>query len=134
MTQDPRRITLILRSAASPQRAWNDAKDAQSRLIFVKVLALLQCALANAVNEFNRDVERVILDHSVTDSQFLDLLAALPPAFSGDVVMVRPNETGFLSAVGRGGDRVLYALGDHDLQFYLATHDLTSIEQLIVAA
>lgn len=134
MTQDQRRITLILRTDVSPERGWNDTSDSSSRLIFVKGLAVLQYALSTAVTELDRDVQRVILDHSVTDAQFLDLLATLPSAFHGDVVMVRPNDSGFLSAAGRGGDRVLYALSDHDLQFYFATHDLTGIQQLIEAA
>lgn len=134
MTLDSRRITLVLVSADSPERAWNDSSDSESRLIFVKVLTLLQCALSSAVSEFNRDVERVILDHAVTDAQFLDLLAALPQDFAGDVLNLRANGTGFLSAAGRGGDRVLYAITEHDVQFYFSVHKLTGMEQWIVAA
>jgi hypothetical protein len=133
MTPDTRRITLVLRSQ-SADRTWNDGSGSASRMIFVKVFNVLQYALTNGVTEFDRDVERVLLDRSVTDSEFLDLLASLPARFQGDVVMVRPDDTGFLSAAGRGGDRVLYALRAEDLQFYLTTHDLTTTELMFVAA
>jgi hypothetical protein len=56
--------------------------------------------------------------------EFLDLLAALPDEFSGDVLLVRDDGTGVLSASGRGGNRVLYALMAHDVRFYLETHEL----------
>ena len=134
MTHDSRRITMILRSAATPQRTWNDAQDAPSRLIFVRVLTLLKYALANAVTEFERDVDRVVLDHSVTEAEFLDVLTSLPPGYQGDVVMIRTGDGGFLSTAGRGGDRVLYALTSRDLQFYFGAHELTGREPMIAAA
>ena len=72
------------------------------------------------------DVERIILDRSATTDEFLDLLAALPQHIAGDVMLVRDDGRAFLSAVGRGGDRVLYALAACDVAFYFQTNGLTT--------
>ena len=125
MNHDDRRITLVLRNGNSPDRPWEATPDAPNRLIFVGALTVLQYALRNALSEFNRDVERVVLDRSITAAQFLDLLAALPNEFRGDILMIRYDDTAFLSASGRGGDRVLYSLKTEDLHFYLQTSRLT---------
>ncbi len=45
---------------------------------------------------------------------------------SGDILLIHDNGAGFLSATGRGGDRVLYALTAHDVRFYLETQDLVT--------
>ncbi|HEX8155129.1 MAG TPA: hypothetical protein VF698_18500 [Thermoanaerobaculia bacterium] len=134
MKQDDRRITLVLRNGSSPERQWEASHDAPNRLIFVGALTVLQYALRNALSEFNRDVERVVLDRAITAAQFLDLLAAIPVEFRGDVLMIRYDDTAFLSAAGRGGDRVLYSLKADDLRFYLETHRLTLAEGNVLAA
>ena len=41
---------------------------------------------------------------------------------------------GFLSAAGRGGDRVLYALQAKDVRFYLGMHDLILDRELEMTA
>jgi hypothetical protein len=124
MTTDTRRITLVTRAACSPQRGWNTSFDAANRIIFLKAYSVLRYALGLGVAEMQQDVERVILDHSSTASEFLDLLTTLPAEFTGDVLLIRDDDSGFLSATGRGGDRVLYALSAHDIEFYLDTHGL----------
>jgi hypothetical protein len=124
MTSDTRRITLITSSPQAPGRCWDASPHATNRLIFVKAFTVLRHALGLGMAEMKQDVERVVLDHSSTAADYLDLLATLPSQFSGDVIMIRGDESAFLSACGRGGDRVLYALDPPDLQFYLATHGL----------
>jgi hypothetical protein len=131
MTTDPRRITLITRAPRSPHRCWDTALDAPSRLIFPKSLNVLRHALAHAVAEMEQDVERVILDCSSTAGDFLELLTSLPAEFTGDVLMIREGESGFLSATGRGGDRVLYAVSAHDVEFYLETHGLLANAEVL---
>src|SRR5437660_9591079 len=130
MTSDTRRITLLAHGSPSPDRCWDMSRDAANRLIFVKAFTVLRYALGLGIAEMEQDVERVLLDHSSTAAGFLELLASLPSEFSGDVVMIRSDESAFLSACGRGGDRVLYALNRADVQFYLTTHGLlASAEQ-----
>lgn len=124
MNNDSRRITLIARASASPPRNWNMTSASQSRIIFVDGFPVLQYALRNAMSEFNRDVERVILDRATTATQYLDLLATLPHEFTGDIMLVRYDDSGFLSATGRGGDRLLYSMKSADLLFYLAAQGL----------
>ena len=44
--------------------------------------------------------------------------------FVGDVLYVCEDSNGFLSSVGRGGDRIIYSLRAADIDFYLQTHNL----------
>src|SRR5512142_1387071 len=106
MRNDNRRITLIARGPATPDRAWDATAGAPSRLLFIEAMPVLRQAIDSGIPEMNLDVERVLLDRAATPAEDLDLLAALPQGFSGDVVLIRDDESGFLSAQARGGNRV----------------------------
>src|SRR5216684_90553 len=120
MIDDPRRITLLARAAASPARAWNVSGKAPNRVIFVDAVSMLNFALDRA----NHDVERVLIDGTATAAEYLELLSGLPIAFVGDVLYMRGEGNSFLSTVGRGGGRLLYSLTPHDVDFYLQTFRL----------
>ena len=126
MRNDKRRITLIARGTATPDREWDSSTSAPSRLLFIEAMPFLRQAIDSGVPEMNLDVERVVLDRATSAAEYLDLLAGLPPEFNGDVLLIREDESGFLSATGRGGNRVLYALTPSDIRFYLETHALVS--------
>ncbi len=117
-----RRITLV--NSLDRRRDWNVARDAHSRIIFAASFIVLRHALEDAVREFQQDIERVIVDRTATPADFLEILSHLAEEFAGDVLFVRDDETAYLSAIGRGGSRVLYSLNAKDLRFYLETHGL----------
>ena len=127
MRTDKRRITLIARGPATPNRAWDASANAPSRLLFIEAMPVLRQAIDSGIPEMNLDVERVVLDRAASPVEYLDLLAALPQEFTGDVVLIREDESGFLSANARGGNRVLYALTASDIRFYLETHVLITV-------
>jgi hypothetical protein len=112
-TMPNRRMTLIV--TREPKRSWK-----QTNVLFVDSIPRLHGAVAT------HDVERIILDRCATADEYLDLLASLPDQVAGDVMNVRQDGGAFLSSIGRGGDRVLYALAPHDVGFYLETHGLTA--------
>jgi len=124
MKIDNRRISLIARHPGMPERPWNESKSGGSRLIFIDSLSFLPFALDRGINELGQDVDRLIIDRTGTAVQYLELIASLPHEFLGDVLFVRGDGAGFLSSLGRGGDRVLYSLGKYDIDFYLETHGL----------
>jgi hypothetical protein len=126
MEQDKRRITLISRDPSRPDRDWDSSRRSPNRLILLDSFTVLRYAISSHLVDLDIDVERVILDRASTPADYLSLLASLPATFTGDVVLVRDDETGFLSALGRGGDRVLYALSPGDVRFYLETHALVT--------
>lgn len=96
-----------------------------NRLIFFDSLPDLHNAVGFAVENTSFDTDRIIVDERSGDAaDFLELLAALPPTFLGDLVFAAADGGGFLSAVGRGGDRVLYRLKADDLAFYLDVAEL----------
>lgn len=108
-----RRLTLVVNRQS--KLSWRRAN-----VLFVDSLPRLHDAVAA------HDIERIILDRCASADEYLDLLAALPPEVAGDVMNVRSDGGAFLSSIGRGGDRVLYALAPHDVNFYLETHGLTA--------
>lgn len=120
--RDIRRITLISRGAKARSRAWDATADAANRIIFVDSVSILRYALDHA----SQDVERLLIDGTATESEFLELLATLPLAFIGDVLFMRDGNGSYLSSIGRGDGRLLYALTSGDVQFYLETHRLVA--------
>lgn len=121
-----KRITLIARRATAPNVDWNCASSTSMRVAFLNSVPALKFALGVALSETHMDIERVIVDRAGSAEEFLNLLTDLPAAFTGDVLMIREDGNGFLSATGRGGDRVFYALIARDVRFYLETHDLVT--------
>ena len=132
MEHDDRRITLISRSKSAPERGWITSRSAPRHLIFVESFGVIPFALARGIEEMGKDVECVIVDGTATAAEYLHLLSALPAAYAGDVVLIQ-NDSAFVSATGRGGDRVLYALRPEDVQFYLDTKMLTAPAQSVAA-
>jgi hypothetical protein len=125
MQTDNRRITLVTcPEGREPDRAWNITPVASSRMIAVGSFTVLRYALEDSMSEQAHDVERLVIDRTATPSQFLELLAALPDEFVGDVLYIQDDDSAFLSAAGRGSGRMLYSLSANDLHFYLETHDL----------
>lgn len=120
------RITLIARAASKPDADWNPSRCRSQRVAFVDSVTALRFALSAALHDVGLDVERIIIDRSGEAEQFLDLLAGAPEEFAGDMLLIRDDGCGFLSATGRGGNRVLYALSPYDVRFYLETHDLVT--------
>ena len=123
---DTRRITLLARGHATPDRDWSRFANESTRLVTIESLTVLRYTLSHAVADIDLDIERVILDRSFSPAEYLDLLAALPAEFGADVMLIRNDESGYLSASGRGGDRALYSLRQNDVRFYLEANDLVT--------
>jgi hypothetical protein len=126
MSNDQRRITLLTQSRDFSDRHWNHSDEAGSRIVLLDSLAMLRSTIVSPLVRSESDVERIVLDRCTTESEYLSLLAELPHEFTGDVLMIREGGTreggtSFLSATGRGGGRILYALTDEDVEFYLET-------------
>src|ERR1700730_17080403 len=111
-----KRITLV----AGNQRTWNSPSEADSRVVLIDSLAMLRSTIISPLVRSDLDVERIILDRCCSESEYLSLLTEVPHEFTGDVLMIKDSQS-FLSATGRGGDRILYALSDDDVEFYLET-------------
>lgn len=125
MYADPR-ITLIARQPTKPDFDWNHSRARAQRVAFLDSVSALSFALGAAMNDVGLDVERIIVDRTGDAEAFLNLLSGIPSEFTGDLLFIRDDGAGFLSATGRGGDRVLYALSGYDIRFYLETHDLVT--------
>jgi hypothetical protein len=132
MNPDDRRIILVSRTKAAPDRPWLTARGAPRRLIFVESFGVIPFALARGVEELGKDIESVIIDGSATAAEYLHLLSRLPAAYAGDVVLI-DDDCAFVSATGRGGDRVLYALRPDDVRFYLETKMLVGAADIAAA-
>jgi len=131
---DLRRITLINRNPALTSRDWDCSPDSSTRIIFVRAVAMLEYALKNAVSELHRDVERVVIDRSASAADCIELLARLPEQYHGDVLIVRHDGSGYLSATARGDGRLLYVVSADDIEFYLLAHELILEEPVRMTA
>ena len=129
MSENPR-ITLIARSSGKPSMDWNYDRFRQEHVAFLDSMAATKVALETATSEMGReiglDIERVIIDRTGDADNFLNLMAALPTEMTADILFIRDDGNGFLSAMGRGGDRLLYAVGSDDIRFYLEAYDLVT--------
>jgi len=123
---DTRRITLLARGHATPDRDWSRFANDSTRLVTIESLTVLRYTLEHAVTDIDLDIERVILDRSFSPAEYLDLLAMLPQEFGADVMLIRNDESGYLSATGRSGDRTLHSLRSDDVRFYLEANDLVT--------
>lgn len=117
-----RRITLV--NTRDRSRDWAVSEDAPSRIVFGSFFKVIRHTLKGELHELGEDIERVIIDRTATPAEFLELLANVSETFAGDLIFIRESETSYVSAVGRGGGRVLYALRPEDVRFYLETHGL----------
>jgi hypothetical protein len=124
MSQDERRITLLTQSNELSERNWNRSNDARNRIVLLDSIAMLRSTIISPLVRSDSDVERIVLDRCVSESEYLSLLTELPSEFTGDVLMIRDRGTSFLSATGHGGGRILYALSAEDVEFYLETMQL----------
>ena len=122
----PQRLTLIARAANKPSFDWNHERSRRGQLAFIETLNALRFAFGPAVNDVGVDFERVIVDRCGDAETFLEFLSTMPLSYPGDVLFLRDDGSGFLSATGRGGDRLLYSLRPRDVRFYLETHDLVT--------
>jgi hypothetical protein len=115
------RITLICRDSNTPDRDWNLSKSSSSKIILTEQVNVLRYAVGETAAEMGVDVERIILDRVSCADNYLQLLAELPHYFTGDALYLKNDGSGYLSATGRGGDRVMYQLSAQDIRFYLET-------------
>src|ERR1041385_3444891 len=122
-----RRITLV--NALDRSRRWSLGDDAPSRVVFGSLFKVIR----RTQNDLGDDVERVILDRTVSDAEGLQMLAHLSEAFAGDVLFIREQKSSYLSAVGRNGGRLLYTLRPDDVRFYLETHGLIAAASVAAA-
>jgi hypothetical protein len=118
------RSTLVLPSAISPINWTAPNGQNDSRIIEVHDLGLLMAAFHNGVSELGQEIIRVILDRAVDARAFLQVVCDLPVGFRGDVLFIDWSGGGFLSAIGRGDDRVLYSLSAADVDFYRSVHGI----------
>lgn len=120
------RITLIAYEPSKLDHDWNHGASIRGTVAFLESSRALRYALTAAVDEVGLDVGRAIVDRTGGADDFLDLLASLPEKFNGDVLLIRDDGSGVLSAMVRGSGRVLYALMTDDVRFYLEAHNLVT--------
>ena len=126
MHNDTRRITLVVRGAGTPDRDWERLTNETTRIVMIESMTVLRYTLKHAVSDIDLDIERVILDRAVAPVEFLDLVVSLSNEFHADVMLIRADDSGYISAAGRAGDRTIHALTPDDVRFYLEANALVT--------
>ena len=118
-----RRITLLVTGSDAPARNWIAA---ETRFIDLRNLAILEHAL-QSLEQFDCDVERVIVDHAAGSEDALRLIANIPSDFVGDILFIREGDS-YLSAAARGDGRILRRVSPRDVEFYLQANRMIGME------
>lgn len=126
MEKETRRITLISHDPRTPDRDWDVSPMSPNKIVILDSLSVLRSAIGSGLVDMDLDVDRIVLDRTVTPAEFLAFLGDLSPDFGGDVLLIRDDETGFLTTYGRQDERVLHALSSSDLRFYLEMNSVVS--------
>jgi NADPH-dependent ferric siderophore reductase len=117
-----RRITLISHDPRTPDRDWDHSAAAPTRVVILDSLIVLRHAIASGLVDLDLDVERLVLDRNASPAEFLALLEELPHQFTGDVLLIGRDETGFVSTATGGKGRELRAIDAVDVRSYLELH------------
>lgn len=127
------RATLVFVGNEPELVEWSKMAANDSRIITVWNLNLLKDSLHLAQSFLDVEVVRVIFDRSVDAEEWLGFLTSMPAGFRGDVLYVARENKGYLSAVGRTDERVMYKLKPEDLEFYLDVCGVTPCEEIVYA-
>lgn len=127
------RATLVFIGNEQELVEWSKMAANDSRIITVWNLNLLKDSLHLAQSFLDVEVVRVIFDRSVDAEEWLEFLTTMPAGFRGDVLYVAKEKKGYLSAVGRTDERVMYKLKPQDLDFYLDVCGVTPCEEIVYA-
>lgn len=95
---------------------------AASAPLFFETLSDLQFGLSCSIAQFGLDAECIVIEHGSAE-KFFELVAQLPAAFRGDLLLVRPDGRGFLSTVRRTGHRSLYLMPASEVRSSLGLAD-----------
>lgn len=127
------RLSLIARSAAASRRDWK-CGSAVRLIPFIEGDCTPGVALGGILHDPSLDLARVIVEGVSETRSFLNVLASMPPGSGVEILWICDDGGGYLSSVGRAGDRVLYGLQPADVRFYLEVHDLVVERQVIGAS
>ena len=118
------RLTLVVTGPSSVAREWTSPAET-TNLMFLDSFQWLESMIASGSE---LDIARVVLESgAASPTEFLSLLAKCGEDFRGDVLLVDASGGGFLSAIGRGGERLLYSPTRDDVNFYLWAQGLTKL-------
>lgn len=108
----------------TPNGNWSDWTHCfvDCEIVSVAEFSTLASTLRRSLHEEGRCVERVVIDGSMPAVSCLEFLATMPRCFLGDVLFIAQEGRTFLSATGRGGERILYMLEPRDVLFYLRVY------------
>ncbi|MBW3672347.1 MAG: hypothetical protein KY432_11835 [Acidobacteria bacterium] len=126
-----KKATLVFSFYERKLTDWSAMSANDSRLIPVHNLNLLNDSL-HLAQDVDMEIVRVIFDHSVDAEGWLEFLTDMPVGFRGDVLYISKKNQGFLSAVGRSDERVMYNLKGKDLDFYLEVCGITAREHVAI--
>lgn len=117
---EEKRITVV---AARRQSLydWETVAQFDSHLVLLSGPEAILDFFASEPELLGYEISRIIVDRACDAREFLTILCRLPRSFRGDVLMLESENGGFLSAIGRGDDRVLYELDAEDAEFYTST-------------
>lgn len=115
------KLVLLCAGVAEPSMDW-DLVSSLHNVVQVAEWRWAAAALETGVRELGREVHSVIFDKTTDALSFLQFLTIIPYEFRGDILLIESGERAFLSSCTPRDGRILYKLGNRDLDFYLQAH------------
>lgn len=112
------RISAIVGKPTGPETDW----DSSAPIAFFGSIS----EVMREAEGTDLDIARIIIEGGNSALEFLYLLSGLRSTCVADVLWICENRSGFLSATGRGGDRILYTLAPDQVRFYLEINGLVT--------
>jgi CheY-like chemotaxis protein len=116
---NPSSITLLKSRPAWKGIRWH--KGPQIRR--VESLDQVVRAMAN-VTVAAASIARIVIEEAIDGTEFLSLIANLPPEFPGDILLIASPSRAFLSSRAGGGPRYLILFTPQELEGYLDAFSL----------
>ena len=87
-------------------------------------------AMANATVAA-ASIARIVIEEAIEGAEFLNVLSNLPHGFLGDILLISAPGRAFLSSPDVAGVRVLYLLGNAEIDQYVDSHHLGDRERAV---
>lgn len=112
------RISAIVGGSTGPVTDW----DSSAAVAFFGSIS----EVMRGVEAPELDIARIIIEGGNSTLEFLHLLSRIGSSCLADILWICESGSGFLSATGRGGDRILFALPPDQVRFYLEINALVT--------
>ena len=115
-------VTLVAAGETELER-WSASQGA-GQYMLVPDTDMLESMLRSPVVRATGEITRVVFDGVIDLDRYLLLIATLPARFTGEILFIREDGSGYLSTRELKSERTVKAISGLDVEVYLRWHGL----------